>query len=107
MYFARISRKALHGPGREEFQGFEERTERCAYPLIWLQCKLLGWFEFERFQLLYFTSENLFCGNSRVYTVRLDGNHSITPIFKEVVRVQRDDACLIRLCDVREDDINL
>ena len=55
--------------------------------------------------LPYLPSKHSFWSSSTINAVSLDGDDEVAVVLQELVRVERDDARLVRLRDVCEDNI--
>ena len=78
----------------------------CMVSLVWLQRDLFNWFEVILPQRLDLGSKHLGRRYGGVDTVRLDGNHGMTTVFEEVMSVHSNDAGLIRLSNIRKDNVD-
>lgn len=75
-------------------------------PLVRLQCQLLLWLDTLFSHDVDFTGKDLCGGCGGIDTVCLDGNDDSATVLEEVVGVEGNDTCLIRLSDIGEDDID-
>eukprot|EP01033_Poteriospumella_lacustris_P012096 gene12096-gene12955 len=74
--------------------------------LVRLQRQLFLGLQLFFLQLLYFAREHGLRRSRRVDTRRLDRNHEVTTSLEEVMRIQRHDTSLVRLCHVRENCVH-
>jgi len=72
---------------------------------IRFQSDLFNRLELAFLQFFYFLSEHLIGGCRRVDTARLDGDNDMSSVFEETLGVVDYYPGLIRLCNVREDDV--
>ena len=73
---------------------------------VWLESDLLNGFHFAGLQFINLLREHVCWRCGRVDTAGLDGNDAVSAIFEEVLRVVDDNAGLVGLGDVGEDDVD-
>lgn len=74
--------------------------------LIRFQSNLLSRLEALLLQLVYFSGEHSFSSDSGVDTTGFDGDHKVTLVLEEILRIEGNNTGLIGLGNIREDDID-
>lgn len=80
--------------------------QHAVIPLVRLQRQLFQRLKVLALQLAHLPSEYRLGRGGRIDAARLDGDHRVTAVLEEVMRVQRHDTRLIRLGDVGEDAVD-